>query len=162
MEDLDEWSRKYPQSALADERIYGYMQVHSMAAHPDKVLEYGATLMARNLAGVLNDQQTLGVLYLVTVNAAAIPHPSTPQRTLGKAAAQTMLEALPAYFEDRRRPSATSETDWQQSRRRLEIRSARCVKIAGNAAGAVACAPAFADGRILSTASEIFLKKPHR
>jgi hypothetical protein len=120
MEDLDEWSRRYPQSDLADERLYDYMQVHSVTAHPDKVLEYGATLMAKNLAGVFNDQQTLGVLYLVTVNAAVIAHPNNPQRTLGKAAAQAMIETLPAYFEEHRRPAETSETDWRQSRRRLE------------------------------------------
>jgi len=135
MDDLDDWSRRYPQSGLADERIYDYMQVHSMTAHPDKVLEYGAALMAKNLAGVFNDQQTLGVLYLVTVNAAAIPHPNNPQRALGKAAAQAMMETLPAYFEDRRRPSETSETDWRQSRRRLEGAANNALKMLGTQGG---------------------------
>ncbi len=31
MDDLDEWSRKYPQSDFADDRLYDYMQVHSLA-----------------------------------------------------------------------------------------------------------------------------------
>jgi hypothetical protein len=128
MDDLDEWSRRYPQSDFADDRLYDYMQVHSAAAHPDKVLEYGAALMAKNLAGGFDDQQTLGVLYLVTVNAAAIPRPNNPQRALGKAAAQAMMETLPAYFEASRRPPATSEADWQKSRRRLEAAARNAVK----------------------------------
>jgi hypothetical protein len=131
MDDLDEWSRKYPRSDAADERLYDYMQVHSMAARPDKVLEYGAALMSKNPAGSLDGPQTLGVLYLVTVNAAAIPHPNNPQRALGKAAAQAIIEALPDYFEDSRRPSATSESDWQQSRRRLEIAARGALKTLG-------------------------------
>jgi hypothetical protein len=128
MDDLDEWSRRYPQSDFADDRLYDYMQVHSAAARPDKVLEYGAALMAKNLAGVLEDHQTLGVLYLVTVNAAAIPRPNNPQRALGKAAAQAMTETLPAYFEESRRPEATSEADWQKSRRRLEAAARNALK----------------------------------
>jgi hypothetical protein len=136
LEELDEWSRRYPQSDLANERLYDYMQVHSMTAHPDKVLEYGATLMAKNLAGVFNDQQTLDVLYLVTINAAAIPHPNNPQRTLGKAAAQAMMETLPTYFEERRRPSETSEADWQKSRRQLETAARDALKALGTAPGA--------------------------
>jgi hypothetical protein len=128
MDDLDEWSRKYPQSDFAEDRLYDYMQVHSAAAHPDKVLEYGAALMAKNLAGVFEDQQTLGVLYLVTVNAAAIPRPNNPQRALGKAAAHAMMETLPAYFEESRRPAETSELDWQKSRRRLEAAARNALK----------------------------------
>ncbi len=131
LDDLDEWSRGYPQSDAADERLYDYMQVHSMAARPDRVLEYGAALMSKNPSGSLNDQQTLGVLYLVTVNAAAIPHPNNPQRALGKAAAQAMIEALPAYFEDSRRPAATSDADWRKSRRRLEIAARDALKALG-------------------------------
>jgi len=128
MDDLDEWSRRYPQSDFADDRLYDYMQVHSAATRPDKVLEYGAALMAKNLAGVFEDQQTLGVLYLVTVNAAAIPRPNNPQRALGKAAAQAMMETLPDYFEESRRPAATSEADWQKSRRRLETAARNALK----------------------------------
>jgi hypothetical protein len=128
MDDLDEWSRRYPQSDFADDRLYDYMQIHSAAARPEKVLEYGAALMAKNLAGVFEDQQTLGVLYLVTVNAAAIPHPNNPQRALGKAAAQAMMETLPVYFDESRRPSAASETDWQKSRRRLESAARNALK----------------------------------
>jgi hypothetical protein len=128
MDDLDEWARRYPQSDFADDRLYDYMQVHSAAARPDKVMEYGAALMAKNLAGVFEDHQTLGILYLVTVNAAAIPRPNNPQRALGKAAAQAMMETLPVYFEEGRRPAATSESDWQRSRRRLEAAARTALK----------------------------------
>jgi hypothetical protein len=134
MDDLDEWSRRYPQSDFADDRLYDYMQVHSMAGRSDKVLEYGAALMSKNLTGVLDDQRTMGLLYLVTVNAAAIPHPDNPQRALGKAAAQAMIETLPAYFEDGRRPAGTSDADWRKSRRRLEMAARDALRTLGGQA----------------------------
>ncbi len=84
--------------------------------------------MSKNAAATLGDQRTLDVLYLVAVNAAAIPHPNSAQRALGKAAAQALIEAAPAYFDDRRRPLTTSKTDWLKSRRRVETAARSALK----------------------------------
>jgi hypothetical protein len=135
MDDLDDWSRRFPQSDFADDRLYDYMQVHSLAGRPDKVLELGAALISKNLAGISDEQQKLGVLYLVTVNAAAIPHPTNPQRALGKETAQALMETLPAYFEESRRPPGTDDAAWRNSRRRLETAARNAIKTLGAPAG---------------------------
>jgi hypothetical protein len=135
MEDLDDWTRRFPQSDFADDRLYDYMQVHSMAGRPDKVLEFGAALISKDLAGISDEQEKLGVLYLVTVNAAAIPHPTNPQRALGKETARALMETLPAYFEESRRPAGTDDADWRNSRRRLETAARNAIKTLGAPTG---------------------------
>jgi FecR protein len=123
LDDLDDWTRRYPQSQLVALRLYDYMQAHSALAHPDRVLEYGAQVLASNPMtgeGALNEQQTAAVLYLTMVNAGAIAKPSQQQRALGAAAAQSLLDSLPRYFEDNRRPSGTNSDQWTGSRKQLE------------------------------------------
>jgi hypothetical protein len=123
LDDLDDWTRRYPQSPLAALRLCDYMQAHSALAHPDRVLEYGAQVLASNPTageGALNEQQTASVLYLTMVNAGAIAKPSQQQRALGAAAAQSLLDSLPSYFEDKRRPTGTSTEQWTGSRKQLE------------------------------------------
>ena len=123
LDDLDDWTRRYPQSTLSALRLYDYMQAHSALAHPDRVLEYGAQVLASNPGageGALNEQQTAAVLYLTMVNAGAIAKPSQQQRALGAAAAQSLLDSLPRYFEDGRRPSGASAEQWTGSRKQLE------------------------------------------
>ena len=70
--------------------------------------------------GALNEQQTASVLYLTMVNAGAIAKPSQQQRALGAAAAQSLLDSLPRYFEENRRPSGTNSDQWTGSRKQLE------------------------------------------
>jgi hypothetical protein len=123
LDDLDEWTRRYPQSPLVALRLYDYMQAHSALAHPDRVVEYGAQVLASNPMtgeGALDEQQTAAVLYLTTVNAGAIAKPSQQQRALGAAAAQSLLDSLPRYFEENRRPSGTNSEQWTGSRKQLE------------------------------------------
>jgi hypothetical protein len=123
LDELDDWTRRYPQSQLIALRLYDYMQAHNALAHPDRVLEYGARVLASNPMtgeGALNEQQTAAALYLTMVNAGAIPKPSQQQRALGAAAAQSLLDSLPRYFEDNRRPSGTSSEQWSGSRKQLE------------------------------------------
>ncbi len=133
LEDLDAWTRRYPQSQLVALRLYDYMQAHSAMAHPDRVLEYGAAVMTRNPVGdvsqgALDEQQTAGVLYLTMVNAQAIPKPSREQRALGAAAAQSLLDSLPRYFQDGRRPPESSPEQWIVSRRQLETAAREALK----------------------------------
>lgn len=130
--ELDEWSKRYPQSKLSVVRLYDYMQAHSALGHPDRVLEYGAGVMAHNPTagadGFLDEQQTAGVLYLTMVNAAAIAKPSPQQRTLGVAAAQSLLDSLEHYFQADRRPEGASFEQWANSRRQLESAARAALK----------------------------------
>lgn len=119
LDDLEDWTRRYPQSTLSALRHYDYMQAHSALGHPDRVLEYGAQAISGSEGG-LDEQQVAGVLYLTMVNAGAIAKPSQQQRALGAAAAQSLLDSLPSYFEDKRRPIGTSAEQWTGSRKQLE------------------------------------------
>lgn len=116
--ELDEWTRLYPKSELTQVRAYDYMQTHSALAHPDRVLEYAAALMAGRAN--LNEQQTLGLLYLTMANAEALPKPSSQQKVLGALAAQSLLESLPRYFAADRRPTAILNDAWDSAHRQLE------------------------------------------
>jgi hypothetical protein len=133
LKDLDDWTRANPQSKLATLRLYDYMQVHSAMAHPERVLEYGAAVMSRSPAanqgeGSLSEQQMAGVLFLTVVNAAAIAKPSHDQRALGLAAAQSLLDILPRYFQDNRRPAESSYDLWTSSRKLLETAARDALK----------------------------------
>jgi hypothetical protein len=127
LDDLDDWTHRYPQSTLSALRLYDYMQAHSALAHPDRVLEYGAQLISGGEGG-LDEQQVAGVLYLTMVNAGAIAKPSKQQRELGAAAAQSLLDSLPRYFEDNRRPPGSSVEQWAGSRKQLETVSREALK----------------------------------
>ncbi len=133
LDDLDDWARRYPQSAFAAERLYGYMQAHSALMHPDRVLEYGALALSRHAVagareGALDEQQAAGVLFLTMVNAEAIAKPTREQRALGLAAAQSLLESLPRYFQDDRRPADSTFESWDGSRKQLETAAREALK----------------------------------
>lgn len=135
IQDLDEWQERFPHSQLAALRAYEYMQAHSALAHPDRVVEYGAALMA-SAHDDLNEQQIASILYLTMVNAAALRKPSKDQRALGLAAAQSLLDSLPRYFQDGRRPGDTTSEQWAASRRQLEAAAKDAVKTLSVRAGA--------------------------
>jgi hypothetical protein len=96
--------------------------------------------MARNPASgpdaPLNEQETTAVLYLATVNAQAIAKPSKEQRALGLAAAQSLAEILPRYFDDGRRPPWSSSEQWADSRKQLDAAAREAVKKLGGRPGA--------------------------
>jgi hypothetical protein len=133
LEDLDDWTKRYPQSKLTVLRFYDYMLAHSAMAHADRVLEYGALAMARTPAvnqgeGALDEQQTAGVLFLTMVNAEQIAKPSREQRALGAVAAQSLIEILPHYFQDDRRPAESTPEQWASSRQQLETAAREALK----------------------------------
>jgi hypothetical protein len=130
--DLDEWTQRYPQSDMGAVRLYDYMQAHSALAHPERVLEYAAIVMARSPAygpeAPLDEQQMTAVIYLAMVNAQAIARPSKEQRALGLAAAQSLTEILPRYFDEGRRPPGSSSEQWADSRKQLEVAAREAMK----------------------------------
>ena len=60
------------------------------------------------------------VLYLVTVNALAIPNPRKEQLAAGHEAARELLDGLPAFFAEDRKPANVSPADWRKSRAEME------------------------------------------
>ena len=125
LQDLDRWAQKYPRSDFMYDRLYLYVLACSRIkpAQPSKVVHYGAPLVAKDLKTVFQDpRQILVVLYLVTFNAANLPNPSDAQLKAGCHAARELLEGLPAFFAEDRRPPNVTAADWKKSRSEMEAR----------------------------------------
>lgn len=123
VQDLDAWSREYSRSDFIADRLYLYVHAYSslQPARPRKVVEYGAVLIAMDLKAQFQDQrQALAVLFLVTVNAAAIPNPRGEELAAGHEAARELLDGLPAFFEADRMPPNVTVAEWKKSRSDME------------------------------------------
>src|SRR5215471_1389767 len=84
IKDLDQWTQKYPDSDYKDDRLDYYIQAYNANKQPDKVLEVGSQLIARDLKQVFKDPkagpgQILNTLYLMSVNILQIPNPTPDQ-----------------------------------------------------------------------------------
>jgi hypothetical protein len=128
-QDLDEWTRRYPQSEFFDHRLADYAMVYNLLGQPERVLEYGAALMAKNIGTVLEPQAVVRILYLVMMNSAAIARPSREQTALGKAAAEALLEITPRFFEESRKPAEVTDAEWQKSRREIDTAARKTLKM---------------------------------
>lgn len=123
LQDLDTWSRRFPNSDLWYDRLYLYMQSYSRMKPPQpaKVVEYGAELMSGDLKTTLSDPESiLVVLYLMTVNVGNIPNASKDLLALGNRAARELLAYVPEFFTPARKPAGTSDADWAQTRTDME------------------------------------------
>ena len=123
LQDLDTWSRRFPNSDLWNDRLCLYMQSYSRLKPPlpAKVVEYGAELMSGDLKTTLSDPESiLVVLYLMTVNVGNIPNASKGLLTLGNRAARELLAYAPEFFTPARKPAGTSDSDWAKTRTDME------------------------------------------
>lgn len=127
LQDLDTWTQKYPESDWKDQRLYMYMQEYAKLTPPNaaKVLEYGAQVMNKGLKNVFDDpkespRQILNCLFLIAVNAAALPDLTPDQVELGKKAAQQLKDEAKAYFVPQNKPATTADAAWTQARTQLD------------------------------------------
>jgi hypothetical protein len=120
--DLNTWTQKYPESDYKDDRLYYFMQAYAMQpSQPDKVLDYGAQLMAKDLKGALKEpSQILRALYLMTANAAAVKEPNSAQLATGQKAAKDLQAFVPTYFTAELKPAGASDAQWAQARAQVE------------------------------------------
>jgi len=126
---LDAWSQRYRDSEYKDDRLYYYVVAHNGLQQSTKVLEAAAPLVARAGETSLDDpRQIILVLYLASVNAQKVTHPTREQFSTGQAAARTLLETVPGYFTPENRPPATSTADWTKARTDLEAAARTTLK----------------------------------
>jgi hypothetical protein len=128
IQDLDTWSQKYPESDFKDDRMYMYMQAYSTMnpPQPQKVIDYGQQLMAKDLhaifPGAAGGRNILTVLFQVAWNVAALPSPTADQLALGDKAAHQLLDFIPKYFVPENKGGATDE-QWNAARADIEKRA---------------------------------------
>jgi hypothetical protein len=121
--DLNTWTQKYPESDYKDDRLFYFMQAYSglQPQQPDKVLEYGAQLMAKDLKTVLPDPtQVLRVLYLATANTQLVKDPTPAQLAIGQKAAKDLQAFVPTYFTPERKGASVTDAQWAQVRTQVE------------------------------------------
>jgi hypothetical protein len=123
IKDLDLWTQKYPDSDYKDDRLYYYIQAYNGTKQPDKVLEIGSQLMARDPKTVFKDPkqgpgQVLTILYLTSVNAISpqLPKPTPDQVATGDKAAHALADYANEYFTAANKPATTSDADWAKTK----------------------------------------------
>jgi hypothetical protein len=120
--DLNTWTQKYPESDYKDDRLYYFMQAYAMQPpQPDKVLEYGAQLLAKDLKAALKEPSSiLRALYLMTANAPAVKDPTPAQLATGGKAAKDLLAFVPTYFTAENKSEKATDAQWAQARTQVE------------------------------------------
>jgi hypothetical protein len=120
--DLNTWTQKYPQTEFADERTFFYLQAYSAANQPDKVLEYGAQLLGKDLNAIFKSQQgyILETLYRTAGALTSIKAPTAAQMEAGTKAANQLKQFIPAYFIPANKPPAAADKDWAGAKDTIE------------------------------------------
>jgi FecR protein len=121
LEDLDTWTRDYPNSEKANDRQYYYIQAYNGLARPDRVLDAARRPIAAGARQVYsNAEQILQSLLLTTASLAKIGQPSALQMETGQAAARQLLDYLPEYFAPQHKPPNVTDSSWQLARTQVE------------------------------------------
>jgi hypothetical protein len=78
IQDLDGWARDYPNSELANQRQYYYVQAYNGLGRPDKVLEAATGPVAAGVRATYgNAEQILQLLLVTTTNLQRLSQPSS-------------------------------------------------------------------------------------
>ncbi|MGA3015482.1 MAG: FecR family protein [Bryobacteraceae bacterium] len=121
VQDLDAWARDYPNSDLANERQYYYVQAYNGLGRPDKVLEAATRpVTAGARATYRNPEQILQLLLVTTASLQRLSEPSPQQLATGQTAARQLLDYLPEYFAPQHKPESVNDSSWQMARTQIE------------------------------------------
>ena len=114
MTSLEAWAARFPESDFVDERLYYMAQASHYLKRPDHVLEFAAAVMAKGDKAWLEAWKTVDLAYLVATETAVMKKVTVQQRTLGHAAAQSLVEMAGQYFVEANRPTEVAAGDWQK------------------------------------------------
>jgi len=119
--DLDTWTRQFPNSSFANDRLYYYIHTYNGTGHPDKVLDTAAPLVSAGVGNSFRDQQqVLQILVAASASVQKLATPTRQQLATGKGAAQELLNFLPGYFSPRSKPANVTDAAWSSARTQLE------------------------------------------
>jgi tetratricopeptide (TPR) repeat protein len=143
--DLNTWTQKYPETDFKNERFFYYLSAYAGLTPPqnEKVLEYGAQLLAGDLKANFKDQaQILNILYRTALAAQGIATAGqalTPaQLATAEKAGKTLQEFIPTYFTAANKPAAASDAQWAQARTQLDTVAKSTLDMVALAPGAQA------------------------
>jgi hypothetical protein len=121
LEDLDAWTKAYPNSPMGNDRAYYYIHVYNSTAKPERVLETAAPLLETGVRSSYRDQQqVLQILVAASGSLAKLKAPNAVQVKIGQLAAHQLLDFLPEYFAPARKPADITAAAWSIARTQLE------------------------------------------
>jgi len=119
--DLDVWTRRYPNSDLAPERLYYYLFAYNGLSRPEMVLDTAARLFATDVRASFQDQtKVLQIFFIASSNLQRLQSPTREQLATGQHAARQLIEFLPEYFSPNHKPAGMNDSSWEGARRQLE------------------------------------------
>ena len=121
--DLNTWTQKYPESDWKDDRLLFFMQAYAnlQPPQPDKVLEYGAQLEAKDLKATLKEPANiLQALYAMTASIPLLKDPTPAQLALGQKATKELQAYIPVYFAPANKAASVPDAKWAQVRAQVE------------------------------------------
>lgn len=119
--DLGSWSRKFPNSSFANDRLYYYIHVYNGMAHAEQVLDTAAPLVEAGVRQTYRDpQQVLQILVAASASVSKLTRPTAEQLATGHKAARELLEFLPEYFDAQHKPADVSDSAWSIAQRQLQ------------------------------------------
>src|SRR5262249_39822814 len=97
--DLNVWSRQFPNTPWLNDRLFYYVHTYDDRGKPAQELDSAEHMVMAGLRESYRDpQETLQVLMAATSNVQKIASPTAVQFTIGRSAAQQLLDFLPIYF----------------------------------------------------------------
>jgi hypothetical protein len=119
--DLDTWTRQFPNSSFANDRLYYYIHTYNSAGRADKVLDTAAPLVSAGVGNSFRDQQqVLQILVAASASVEKLAKLTRQQLATGQQAAQELLNFLPGYFSPRSKPANVTDAAWSFARTQLE------------------------------------------
>jgi hypothetical protein len=118
--DLNTWSQKYAESDYKDDRLAWYQQAYTQnPPQPEKVVDYGAQLMAKDLNAIFKDNkvQILQILLRTTVAIQQAGSPTADQLAAGEKSAKQLLTFLSVPAN---KPANLSDENWNAARAQTE------------------------------------------
>ena len=110
---LDDWTKQYPQSELAQVRRELYLRAYQELEDNPKML-----LVAEDMVRAQPDY-FVG-LYWCSLLLPASKEPSADRLKAGEAAGRQLLNGMDTYFAADKKPAAISDADWQKQRGDVE------------------------------------------
>jgi hypothetical protein len=119
--DLNAWQHRYPKSSFANDRSYFFVHVYNRMDRPGDVLDAAARVVGAGVRSTYGDpQQVLQILVAASASVSKVRNPTADQIATGRQAAHELMEFLPDYFAQGRKPANISEPAWSIARSQLE------------------------------------------
>ena len=159
LQDLDTWAQKYPETDYKDDRALFYIGAYAGTNQPVKVIDTASQLLSKDLNAAFTDpRQVISVLFQAAFNIQKIPSPNAEQLATGQKAARQLLDFTPTYFTADKKPTGTSDAQWNDARNQLDTVAKAALVYIAIVPGNQAMAPNPKDANNCAAAETVYTK----